>query len=97
MNQKNSIESRGTRMTLRELIEKLTNLAAQEADPEVEFVELKAGQVLFEQGQKGDYAYLLVAGVLDVKVRQPDGTEAKIDRAAPGDIIGEIALISGES
>jgi CRP-like cAMP-binding protein len=96
MNPKNANETRGTRMTLSELIDKLTNLATQEENPEVEFMELKASQVLFEQGQEGEHAYLLVAGVLDVKVRQPNGTETKIDRAAPGDIIGEIALMSGD-
>jgi len=53
MNQQNFLKSPGTGMTLSELIDKLTNLAAKEADPEVEFVELKAGQVLFEQGQAG--------------------------------------------
>lgn len=94
--QKISPESKSQRLYLNDIINSLTVLAAQEADPEVELLELKKGDMLFEQGDEGDHAYLLIAGVLDVRVKQPDGTQAVIDRAAPGAVIGEMALLSGE-
>jgi len=94
--QKTISESEGKRLSLNDLIDSLRELADQGADPEVELVELKKGDVLFEQGDEGDHAYILMAGVLGVRVKQPDGTETVIDRAAPGTIIGEMALLSGE-
>jgi CRP-like cAMP-binding protein len=89
-------ESESSRLSLNDLIDSLRELADQGADPEIELVELKKGEVLFEQGDEGEHAYLLMAGMLGVRVKQPDGTETVIDRAAPGTIIGEMALLSGE-
>ena len=89
-------ESKGMRFSLNDLIDSLRELADQGSDPEVGLVELKKGDVLFEQGEEGEHAYILMAGVLGVSVKQPDGTETVIDRAAPGTVIGEMALLSGE-
>jgi NTE family protein len=89
-------ESEVARLSLNDLIDSLSEIAIREADPEVELIELKKGEALFEQGEEGEHAHLLIAGMLGVRVKQPDGTETVIDRAAPGTIIGEMALLSGE-
>ncbi len=64
--------------------------------PRVEKVVLKAGEVLFEQGSAGDSVYQVQAGMLGVRVRQEDGTESVIARLAPGALVGEMALMSGQ-
>jgi predicted acylesterase/phospholipase RssA/CRP-like cAMP-binding protein len=83
-------------LTLHELAEILDGLAIDTADPEIRLVELKAGQILFSQGDPADFMYLLVAGALGVRVQHDDGTETVIDKLAPGAIVGEMALLSGQ-
>ena len=58
------------------------------AKPEIRKV--KAGKVLFEQGQEGDDLFLLLNGVLDVDV---DGTI--LAQLGPGAILGERAILEG--
>jgi len=81
---------------LRQLMDPLSDTSHIEADPELELVELGPGEVLIEQGEEGDSAYVLFAGVLGVRVRHQDGTETIIDKLAPGAIVGEMALLSGQ-
>ncbi len=52
--------------------------------------------MLFEEGDEGDSMYIVVAGVLGVRASQADGTEVMIDQLAPGAIVGELALLSGQ-
>lgn len=94
--QDKSPDENQSRLSLAGLIDSLGQLASQHADPDVELIELKAGEVLFEQGQEADRAYLLIAGVLGVRVNQADGSELVIDKLAPGAVVGELALLSGE-
>ena len=55
-------------------------------------VRFMAGQVLFEQGEGGDFAYVVVEGKADVTVRTPDGplSVATIDEH---ELVGEIAIL----
>ena len=78
------------KLTLSQLIDTLGDLSNLESDPELQLVELQEGEVLFEQGQEADGMYVLVAGVLGVRVRHKDSTETVIDRLAPGAIVGEM-------
>lgn len=83
-------------MTLKGLLKSLSQLAMGRFEPRLEILELQGGEILFEQGDAGDSMYVLVAGMLGVRVRHPDGTETIIDKLAPGAIVGEMALVSGQ-
>jgi predicted acylesterase/phospholipase RssA/CRP-like cAMP-binding protein len=96
MSEKPTPESDEKQLTLHELMVKLGKLTEQETDAELQLVELKEGQVLFEQGDEADSMYLLVAGVLGVRVKQADDTEVIIDKLAPGAMVGELGLLAGQ-
>lgn len=83
-------------LTSRQLTDILRGMSADESDPDLQSVELEAGQILFEQGDTGDSAYVIVAGALGIRVRHDDGSETVIDKLAPGAIVGEMALMSGQ-
>ncbi|GAB3190860.1 patatin-like phospholipase family protein [Hydrogenophaga aquatica] len=61
----------------------------------VSWVELSAGDVLMEQGQPGDTAYLSLSGRLRVYVRNPDGSSRMVRELGRGEITGEISLYTG--
>lgn len=62
----------------------------------VTWVQLRAGEVLMEQGQAGDEAYLSISGRLRVYVRGADGENRMVRELGRGEIIGEISLYTGE-
>lgn len=86
----------GKQLSLSQLTDLLSDLSKIEQDPELQLVELKGGQVLFEQGEIGDSMYVLIAGALGVRVKLADGSETVIDKLAPGALVGEMALLSGQ-
>jgi small-conductance mechanosensitive channel len=57
--------------------------------------EVLAGQVVVRQGDPGDSLYLLGEGILDVEVARPDGEPVR-NRIAPGEVFGEISLLTGQ-
>lgn len=59
--------------------------------PHVDWVELKPGQELFAQGDVGDAVYVVEEGTARVL---RDGVE--VERAEPGEVLGELALLTGE-
>lgn len=93
--QETSTESGQRRLTLGQLTDLLADISDHEGDHELQLVELEANQVLFEQSDEGDDVYVLVAGMLGVRIRHEDGSETEIDRLAPGAIVGEMAFLSG--
>ena len=67
---------------------------AVEAD--LDWVSLTAGEQLFRQGDAGDGAYLIVDGRLRVLAERPDGTWTPLGESGRGEMIGEMALLTGE-
>lgn len=57
-----------------------------------ERITFQSGQSLFEHGDEGDAAYIIVEGQADIQVDTPTGplTVAKV---AKNDIVGEIAIL----
>jgi CRP-like cAMP-binding protein len=51
-----------------------------------------AGQVLFNQGDQGDAAYVLLSGSADILNSSPSGP-IRIGSVGPNDIVGEIAIL----
>ncbi len=56
-------------------------------------VSLRAGDVLIRQGETGDSAYVLMKGHFEVQ-KQSGQSLIKIDVRNPGDVVGEMALLS---
>ena len=61
---------------------------------ELEWLHLRAQQVLFEAGQPADSMYIVVSGRLEV-FRHDDGSETVIQRIPAGAPVGEMDLLSG--
>jgi predicted acylesterase/phospholipase RssA/CRP-like cAMP-binding protein len=75
---------------------RLLGVAEGEEPPELERVDIKVGEVLFEQGEAGDSMYLVCSGALGVRLKAQDGSEEVIDTLAPGVVVGELAVLSGQ-
>ncbi len=58
-------------------------------------VVVPAGEVLFRQGDRGDSMFVVVRGAVHVTLQDGDG-ERLLDVLGGGDIIGEMALLTGE-
>src|SRR6185436_7169855 len=56
-------------------------------------VALRAGEVLMKQGDPGDSAFVVVRGVFEI-TKQSGQSVIKIDVRNPGDVLGEMALLS---
>jgi CRP-like cAMP-binding protein len=56
----------------------------------------RAHERLFEEGDEGDAAYIILDGEVDVLVRV-DGGEQSVAVLGKGEIFGEIAVISGQT
>jgi CRP-like cAMP-binding protein len=54
---------------------------------------LRAGDVLIRQGEMGDCAYVVIRGDFEVQ-KQTGQSVIKIDVRNPGDVVGEMALLS---
>ena len=56
-------------------------------------VALRAGEVLMKQGEPGDSAFVVVQGEFAI-TKQSGQSVIKIDVRNPGDVLGEMALLS---
>ena len=54
------------------------------------------GEVIFQQGDRGDYLVIIVEGGINITLSSEDGREVMLNRAGPGDLIGEIALLDNQ-
>lgn len=64
----------------------------QDIQRNVQWVELRAGDVLMEQGAPGDAAYLTISGRLRVYVKTDDSAPRMVRELGRGEISGEISL-----
>ncbi|HKO67952.1 MAG TPA: cyclic nucleotide-binding and patatin-like phospholipase domain-containing protein [Burkholderiaceae bacterium] len=63
----------------------------------LQWVELAGGELLMEQGESGNSAYLCVSGRLRVYVRDEDGSQRMVREMSRGEVIGEMSLYTGEN
>src|SRR5512141_525032 len=75
------------------LFEGLTDAELKQLMAMAEPVFLRAGDVLIKQGEPGDSAYVLIKGDFEVQ-KQSGQSLIKIDVRNPGDVVGEMALLS---
>lgn len=75
------------------LFEGLSDDELQQLMDNAQPVSLRAGEVLIRQGEPGDSAYVIVKGEFEVQ-KQAGQSLIKIDVRNPGDVVGEMALLS---
>jgi signal transduction histidine kinase len=73
--------------------EGLTDAELKQLMAMAEPVSLRAGDVLMRQGEPGDSAYVILQGDFEVQ-KQAGQSLIKIDVRNPGDVVGEMALLS---
>jgi signal transduction histidine kinase len=78
------------------LFEGLSDEELQRLMDMAEPVPLRAGDVLMRQGDLGDAAYVVIRGEFEVQ-KQSGQSMIKIDVRSPGDVVGEMALLSRTS
>lgn len=61
------------------------------------WIYLEKGEILFHEGDVGESLYVLTHGRLRVIVKQDDGSLKPVSEINPGEIFGEMALITGET
>ncbi|WP_247878282.1 mechanosensitive ion channel family protein [Azospirillum sp. TSO22-1] len=62
-------------------------------------LELPAGTVAVRQGEAGSSLFIVAEGVLDVRMQsdgQQEGRASLLDRMRPGDVFGEMSLLTGQ-
>ena len=74
----------------------LDQATLQAVERELEWIRLPGGTMLFEQGDSGDSLYVLVHGRLSVSIALPDGQKRPIGEVSRGEIVGEMAVLTGE-
>lgn len=55
----------------------------------------KEGEILFEQGDTGDYIYIIINGSVEVR-KESKGQTTCIAKVTSGDILGEMAVLTDE-
>jgi signal transduction histidine kinase len=59
-------------------------------------VTLEPGEILFEEGEEGDSAFVICAGSVAILKKAASGADIKLADRGQGEIIGEIALLMDE-
>src|ERR1044071_7448285 len=75
------------------LFQGLSDEELQQLMDMAEPVSLRAGEILIKQGEPGDSAYVVISGDFEVQ-KQTGQSLIKIDLRNPGDVVGEMALLS---
>jgi signal transduction histidine kinase len=75
------------------LFQGLSDEELQQLMDMAEPVSLRAGEILIKQGEPGDSAYVVMSGDFEVQ-KQSGQSLIKIDVRNPGDVVGEMALLS---
>jgi len=56
---------------------------------------MKKGQIIFNEGSRSDYAFIIEDGQVEVSRRRKDGNIEVVDILGRNDIFGEIGMIDG--
>lgn len=63
---------------------------------ELETIQLREGETLFNQGDPGDSMYVVASGLLEARVHDANGRATAVDRIDAGRSVGEMALLTGQ-
>ncbi|NQT88864.1 cyclic nucleotide-binding domain-containing protein, partial [bacterium] len=75
----------------------LDTATLRDIESHVEWVSLRGGETLFRQDDEGDGLYILVSGRLRVVAQDPSGSPRVLNEVAPGELVGEMAFITGDA
>ena len=64
-------------------------------DPRCRVVGFGRGEYILRQGERGNTMYLILEGVVEIRIRAVDGREIGLDSLREGDLFGEQALRPG--
>lgn len=64
--------------------------------PLLEWKEIRGGETLFRQGDRGASLFFVISGRLQALVTDPDGTSRKIGEIMRGETVGEMSVFTGE-
>jgi small-conductance mechanosensitive channel/CRP-like cAMP-binding protein len=78
-----------------ELLASLDDAALERLAARMRHLDFTAGEPIVRQGEAGDSLYIVHEGEVGVRV-QVDGSTAEVATLAPGQIFGEMALLTGE-
>jgi len=56
-------------------------------------VQVKAQERVINQGESGDFLFVIESGDFDCIIKMPDGTEKVVKTCGSGDVFGELALL----
>ncbi|MEO8331501.1 MAG: cyclic nucleotide-binding domain-containing protein [Gallionella sp.] len=59
---------------------------------QIDLQTVPAGQALFREGEPGKFMYVLISGTADILIR-----DRVMEKAVPGTLVGEMAIIDDES
>jgi CRP-like cAMP-binding protein len=74
------------------LFQGVDSAAADELAKEMETIEVRRGEVLFNEGEPGDSLYIVLSGRIKVGRRAADGRQNLIALMGPSDMVGELSL-----
>ena len=67
-----------------------------EIAPEVGVVQFDAGEIVFREGDRGDFLYLVGEGSIKISKSGRGGKQETLGYIQPGDFFGEMALLDGQ-
>lgn len=79
-----------------ELFSGLSPADAALATEGLDLIALKAGDILFHQGDAGDTMYLVISGELNVQLDVPGGSQCVVSTVGAGSMLGEMCLLLNE-
>lgn len=75
------------------LMASLSNEDRRKLLDHLDFISVPPGRELIQQDEKGDYALIVLEGLVAVDRVQPTGARARLAEAREGDVLGEMSLL----
>jgi putative ABC transport system ATP-binding protein len=75
------------------VVEMAPRSAGLDADREPEVLDLRAGEIVFEQGSRGDLVYVVEKGQVEIVRELADGGEERLAIVRAGDYFGELGPV----
>jgi len=82
---------------LSNLFETLDANVLRDLEEELELFTLYGGEVLFRQGDPGDYLCLIIRGRVGVRIAEGGREPITVAELGCGEVVGEMAVVTGES
>ncbi len=84
------------RDNLKQLFGEFDDTILKEIEHRLEWKELKGGETLLKEGDKGDSLFFVISGRLGAYKSRPDQSLEKIGEVHRGETVGEMAVFTGE-